>query len=421
MHWNGCYFDLYGWDCFDFPEPLEPGQAYWLLTTDTVDIDVAGAYVSTTEDFAIPLQAGFHHIGNPFTFPIDWENSMVRRDGETVSIAEAQSRNWMRNKFWSWNRWYWRGHRNGQLEPWEGYAVRAFVDCELLIPPTPAEGGALPDPPEDLVYDWLVQMLASSGEFVDEGNYLGAADAASDGYDLMDSEDVGMMTSLPEDALPPGTERFEALVAPPVSLYFPHSDWGADSGPYMQDIRGAQPGDRILNVEIACDVPEGSSVALAWDEVVQVPDGLQLTIADLDGDGTPMDMSTESSYTFASAGEGSVRRFQVELSGTTSSTQEDPEVLPTAYKLHPTYPNPFGPSVTISYDLPKVSEVTLQIYDVSGRVVRVLVDAATEPGGQRQATWDGRDDSGRDVASGVYFCRLQAGLYAETQQVMLSR
>ena len=71
-------------------------------------------------------------------------------------------------------------------------------------------------------------------------------------------------------------------------------------------------------------------------------------------------------------------------------------------------PNPFNPTTTISYAVPIPGRVTLRVYDVRGAVVRTLVDGR-KPAGEWSATWDGRDDSGRPSASGVYFVRLQAG------------
>jgi hypothetical protein len=307
------------------------------------------------------------------------------------------------------------------LEPWEGYAVRAFRDCELLIPPIPADGGALPDVPDVPTYDWLVELAASAGDFEDGENSMGVAADASDGYDPLDSEDVAMMMEIPEEMAVPDLERFEALVAPPVSLYFPHPDWEADSGPYLQDIRATGSGDKVWNVEVLCDVPDGTTVTLSWTAVVEVPEGIQLVLVDPDDSGEMRDMQTESSYSFASAGNGTVRHLQVILSGAAIGVQDDPASLPSVYKLYPSYPNPFSPSVTIRYDLPEASRVSLEVFDVSGRVVRVLETGTVTPAGQHHVIWDGRGATGRLVASGVYFYRLEAGAYTETQQMMLSR
>ena len=91
------------------------------------------------------------------------------------------------------------------------------------------------------------------------------------------------------------------------------------------------------------------------------------------------------------------------------------------YTLHPCTPNPFNPSTTIVYDLPRPATVDLVVYDVTGRVVRTLVAAGTVPAGRHEAVWNGRDDAGRAAASGMYFLRLDAGEYAETRRLTLIR
>jgi len=92
----------------------------------------------------------------------------------------------------------------------------------------------------------------------------------------------------------------------------------------------------------------------------------------------------------------------------------------TAVALSPNYPNPFGPSTTVSFLLPEPSHVSLRVYDVSGRLVRELADTRIEAGSHVR-TWDGRDDDGRAVAAGVYFFRLGVGSRTETRRTVLVR
>jgi hypothetical protein len=93
------------------------------------------------------------------------------------------------------------------------------------------------------------------------------------------------------------------------------------------------------------------------------------------------------------------------LSGVDNQT--DPG-LPQSFALRAPYPNPFNPSTTISFDLPKRGSVKLVVYDVLGREVRRLVDQEMSAG-THSVTWDGTDQSGHPAASGVYFFRMTAG------------
>jgi len=81
--------------------------------------------------------------------------------------------------------------------------------------------------------------------------------------------------------------------------------------------------------------------------------------------------------------------------------------LPQAYQLHENYPNPFNPSTTIQYDLPKQSVVTLKIYTVLGQEVATLVDSH-QAAGYHQILWTGKSDGGNLVSSGVYIIRMFA-------------
>ena len=83
-------------------------------------------------------------------------------------------------------------------------------------------------------------------------------------------------------------------------------------------------------------------------------------------------------------------------------------------------PNPFNPLTSIPYTLPEAGDVRLTVYNVAGQLVRTLVDGCTEAG-EHAALWDGTDDSGRSVASGVYLCRLTNGTTALTSRMTLVR
>ena len=76
--------------------------------------------------------------------------------------------------------------------------------------------------------------------------------------------------------------------------------------------------------------------------------------------------------------------------------------------LQQSHPNPFNPSTRIRFSLPAEMPVRLTLFDVAGRKVRSLA-AATLPAGAHDVVWDGRDDRGHSVGSGVYFYRLEAG------------
>jgi hypothetical protein len=96
----------------------------------------------------------------------------------------------------------------------------------------------------------------------------------------------------------------------------------------------------------------------------------------------------------------------------------DPAPAPEDSYLEQNMPNPFNPTTTISYRLDVGGAVSLRVYDVSGKLVRVLVDGL-RPAGYHEAHWDSRDESGHTVASGVYIYQLEAPGYLESRKMVL--
>ena len=92
--------------------------------------------------------------------------------------------------------------------------------------------------------------------------------------------------------------------------------------------------------------------------------------------------------------------------------------LPTVYSLNLAYPNPFNPMTKIGFDLPKEGRTKISIYDIRGRRVRVLLDEHMTAG-SHDVTWFGKDDGGRQMASGVYFYRIESREFTSTKRMTL--
>lgn len=105
---------------------------------------------------------------------------------------------------------------------------------------------------------------------------------------------------------------------------------------------------------------------------------------------------------------------------TLDATSEAPTPEHPALLLLACRPNPFNPSTTIGFELPAPAQARLAVYDLTGRLVRTLVDGSL-PRGRHEATWDGRDAAGRSVASGLYIARLEAGGSVRLQRMGLVR
>jgi hypothetical protein len=101
--------------------------------------------------------------------------------------------------------------------------------------------------------------------------------------------------------------------------------------------------------------------------------------------------------------------------------EESTSAIPARTALHPNVPNPFNPTTTIRFDLAHAGHVSLRIYDVSGRLVRRLIEAKLEAAGGLEAKWNGLDETGNRVASGVYFYRLVTADFDATRKMVLMK
>jgi len=102
--------------------------------------------------------------------------------------------------------------------------------------------------------------------------------------------------------------------------------------------------------------------------------------------------------------------------------ETDAEEIPREFALQQNYPNPFNPATTIAFSVPEHyrGHVSLRIYNMLGAVVRELVAGELAPGNYRQV-WDGLDQSGRRLASGLYMYQLRAGNFSATRKLLLMK
>ena len=93
-------------------------------------------------------------------------------------------------------------------------------------------------------------------------------------------------------------------------------------------------------------------------------------------------------------------------------------LLPSSFKLHQNYPNPFNPITTIRYDIPKLSEVKIVVHDIMGRHVATLVNTI-KPAGYHKITWDGSNQLGEELSSGMYIYSIYTSEYNFSKKMIL--
>ncbi|MEJ2545990.1 MAG: multicopper oxidase domain-containing protein [Calditrichaceae bacterium] len=108
------------------------------------------------------------------------------------------------------------------------------------------------------------------------------------------------------------------------------------------------------------------------------------------------------------------------VAGTTQNLEQLISLLPSDYIVDQNYPNPFNPTTEIHFQIPEDNFVSINIYNTLGQVVRNLVNAEYAAG-IHKAVWDGRDNVGNNLTSGIYFYRFVSGNLAKTMKMQLIR
>ena len=193
-----------------------------------------------------------------------------------------------------------------------------------------------------------------------------------------------------------------------------------DAGTFLISNTGGGPLE-ILGLELEADSPWITEMTPAAPFTI-VGGGTQAVTFKVDpllaGPGTSADrILVQSNDPDESPYPGGVNVTLVKESGSTGV--DDPEAVPSRYRLVGAYPNPFNPATTIAYELPDAATVDLVIYDMKGRLVRTLVVRERRGAGRNEIVWCGRDDDGRMVVAGVYFCRLVVGDTTDTKRLTL--
>lgn len=231
--------------------------------------------------------------------------------------------------------------------------------------------------------EWEIKLRAFDGKKFDRCNYFGAAVHSTTALDDNDEyEPIAMGDAVRAYFRAKKDERTIKLSADYQS---------ADQEQYSWDMIVENPGNRY-------------SVELTWDKM-NVPAGLEIILVDLNNNEL-VDLNAIGRYEFKAR---ALNPFKI-YAGDASYVNKEIEKLelPDKFTLYANYPNPFNPGTTIKYDLKLSSAVTLSVYNALGQLVRTLVNGKVQTTGSYSVYWDGKDAIGRQVASGIYICRIDA-------------
>jgi len=355
----------------------QAGAGYWVRAATAVTVQPTGAVADQTQPFSILLAQGWNMIGSVYLQPTLLGAAQVRVAGQEMSLAEAARRGLVRDYAWRYDPIqgaYRLVNASEELQPFEGYWIRALVDAELILNPPgsrSAGGTQIGRSAKMSDGDWVVQLVARAGEAKDSDNYIGVSS---------DSLQVEKPAPL------------ENYVH--VQLLSPESN-----APLAVDVRRSASAKQVYTFEVLTDMPN-TPVTLSWPNLAKISRNVEMVLVDVDANVRRV-MTTLPSYTYNSGANGGTRRFQIIV---------QPRVRTAAMisNVRVAQTRAAGSTrVQISYALNTDASVTVQINDATGKPIRALQVGQTGRG-VNNITWDGRDSAGVAVPAGAYMVRITA-------------
>ncbi|MEW6685949.1 MAG: FlgD immunoglobulin-like domain containing protein [Candidatus Edwardsbacteria bacterium] len=369
-----------------------PGRALWLRhriqPSPTLDIPDSGTTIRTGSPYSINLAPGWNDIATPFFFSVDWNRIKLATGNDSIYLRGLYT--------YDGNSWQYPIER---LEPFKGYAVKNISTgtISLKIPPlsSPPKGKA-----DNLAefMNQIVDVKVSGPAGEDKYNYFGIIEDAKQEYDSYD---------YPEP--PSGLTE--------ISGYFDNCDWKEFPDRYASDFRPPSAEGQVWKFTV-----EGNEEAkIQWDIGDKISKDNAIYLFD-PKTSVAIDLRKNSEYEFA-FGSGETKRDFTLAMGSEEFVLNHLKSLkgiPKATILFQNYPNPFSSQTAIRYSLSAISHTTLKIYNVAGQLVKTLVNERCSPG-YYSMNWDGKDESGKRVADGVYFYRLETSNFSATKKMILLR
>ena len=371
----------------DIEADFQVGNSFWLVTNDTMPFDFeAGESVDASQPMEIVLQPGWNQIGNPFAFEVAWPAQSL---DPRISLPVTFSGNTFL-------------YDQVSLQPWEGYFVQNLTPVPVSVMLGREAAGAnkaSSDFSESSTTPGTFGVrlgIQSSDDVLNETDmYLGFGDQAVEGHD-----------------------RFDVVRVPPIGRYIRLSAM-QDGMRYKRNLKPLSEGGHVWDLTLEGDLGN-SFVTVDLDRHGAFPEGYDVFVFDLDRR-TAL-LVSEGGFHVSVNRDETERNVRVVI-GTSQFAEERSDriaLTPVDFGLDQNFPNPFTESTTIPYRVGEADVVRMEVFNVLGQRVRVLVNDEHEPG-SHAVIWDGTNDEGVLVSSGMYFCTLEVGTFTATQKVILIR
>lgn len=352
---------------------LSPGRGFWILRKGNLDIASltvpTAAFDSTTSSVSIALTNGWNIITNPLD--------------RNVPVAEIRSLNpSLVEAFWPFQGTF--GVTASGLEPYQGYYFFNNPNASLPSLKIPfGFFGSLPkaSPTKSAEGEWRISIELISNTRSDRSTVLGVARGSRNGLDSLEYRKPRALGGVP-------------------SIYFNRPEWDSQYSGFAVDLRPRL--DVLESWLFQVQAKPTDELELRFDGVADVPPHLNVFLID-EQHARYSDLRAAPTYRLRLPTGSAEMKVIV---GRPEAVQEVlNSVLPKEFGLGNNFPNPFNPTTTIPIALPHAADVAVRVYNILGQEVRTL-QAGVLDAGRHFVFWDGKDNHGMPVASGMYITRF---------------
>ena len=400
---------LYHWinsRYYEYPEfppadslVFRPGISYWLISNDTLQLNLRNvkptpAVVDTgiyarVANFRITLRPGWNMIGNPFAYPVQWSQVLNTASVQTPVVYNVRWQEYDMDPY---------TYDITTLEPWRGYFVYNRTASPIVIQVPPFNVLTKPSGPRTLAGDEFILKAQARGvasKLRTAKVSVGMLAASEDGPDVEDYFEA-----------PPIGDGLRLSIMDGKNRYAGNFKSISSAGASWDVLLSTTGGKEKVNIRL--------------DGLAELPEGFKVFLLDRDRECVIPVQNSEAEVMVEGPEKASQIRVIVGTDEYAEQKSGDIPLVPHEFALKQNYPNPFNPETHILYSLSQKGMVKLTVYNTLGRRVRTLFQGE-QTTGQYTVTWDGKDDAGLAVNSGVYVCRLEAGQFAISKKMILIR
>ncbi len=342
-------------------------KAITITSPTTNDVNILSTFV---------LTPGWNLVPWPFTYGAD---VTVTNSSAIGSIWQLAGSSWVTTT---------------HVKPFGGYAINNKTVSNVNLTSVISWTSTVPKQAAQSLSN-MIRFKADAGAFQDYYNYAGVADESTEKADVRDeAEPMGFGEHL--------------------ELYFPNADNGR-SYKFSTDMRSSQSEGNTWDMVVNNSTKE-NFITLSWEKM-NLPSDYKVTLVDITHNRF-IDADAVTGYSFKSE---KINTFKVIMGKSGYVGQESQKLsasLPKVFALKQNYPNPFNPSTTIAFDLAGSGNMKLKIYNVLGQEIRTIANGFYLTGHYTIA-WDGKDATGKSVASGIYFYRLETENFTKSRKMLL--